>query len=629
MLEQARSDVLILLDCCAAASSATSSGNGITEIIAACGFEAYAPGVGQHSFTRSLIDELKYLEGMGSFSTSLLHDKVLSRVKYWKPRFGPSASRHEIRRTPIYIVISSETRSRSIVLEPLRPQEVIPPTNQDASSASSIPSSAFSSLPISVDQASTSEISSKSSTESVGEVWPDQNFNCPKVHISIALEEEQWLSPQHWADWIRSVPALVKFASIEGIYKSDSTLIMVSIPIAIWNLVPANPAITFVGFVKSENLLSSNPFESDATVQRVQLQATAPGSTGRRIDNRSGEKDPVITYPMQKEAKDLVRELQMLIAEANRAWERLGRVKNEERQRIQSLRNGESTLVGGITVVPTREDARGMPKKTSNPDSIRKFLPGRPGNLTTEQEAKLKELWIAVLRLFGVATPADGLNESDSPEKVKAEVIGSAKEKKKRVNIFSKKTKADSSNGTVIDGSTDANDKWGQTKGFHNVLANQSPEDIRRVYWSMVKHDHPDGLILRFLRARKWDVQRALVMMVATMHWRSQEMHVDDDIMSRGEVGAFEDSQSANTAVKKEAQDFLAHERLGKSFIHGTDREGRPMCFVRTRLHRQDQQGEASLERYMVFVIETARLMFSPPVDTAVSLEDGQRKIIS
>lgn len=257
-----------------------------------------------------------------------------------------------------------------------------------------------------------------------------------------------------------------------------------------------------------------------------------------------------------------------------------------------------------------------------------RILPGRPGNLTAEQEAKLKELWVAVLLVFGVATPADGLNGSDSLEKAKAEANGSVKEKKKRVNLFGKKNKADGSDGTVIDGSADANDKWGQTKEFQNVLANQSPDDIRRAYWSMVKHDHPDGLLLRFLRARKWDVHSALVMMIATMHWRLQEMHVDDDIMRRGEGGAVEDSQSADTAVKKEGLDFLAQERLGKSFIHGTDREGRPMCFVRTRLHKQGQQSEASLERYTVFVIETARLMLSPPVDTAVSLGNGKREIM-
>jgi len=79
MLEEAESDAFILLDCCAAASSAESSGSGITEVIAACGFETMAPGVGQHSFTRSLIDELKYLSHGTSFSVAVLHNKVLSR----------------------------------------------------------------------------------------------------------------------------------------------------------------------------------------------------------------------------------------------------------------------------------------------------------------------------------------------------------------------------------------------------------------------------------------------------------------------------------------------------------------------------------------------------------------------
>ena len=36
-LEHAESDVLILLDCCAAASSISGSGTGVTELIAACG----------------------------------------------------------------------------------------------------------------------------------------------------------------------------------------------------------------------------------------------------------------------------------------------------------------------------------------------------------------------------------------------------------------------------------------------------------------------------------------------------------------------------------------------------------------------------------------------------------------
>ncbi|PYH47833.1 uncharacterized protein BP01DRAFT_409212 [Aspergillus saccharolyticus JOP 1030-1] len=50
--------------------------------------------------------------------------------------------------------------------------------------------------------------------------------------------------------------------------------------------------------------------------------------------------------------KEMRRELQISKEEARRAWEELGRREQEERERTNSLRNGEPTLVGGVQVVP-------------------------------------------------------------------------------------------------------------------------------------------------------------------------------------------------------------------------------------------------------------------------------------
>ncbi|MCJ1372958.1 hypothetical protein MMC20_004184 [Loxospora ochrophaea] len=249
-------------------------------------------------------------------------------------------------------------------------------------------------------------------------------------------------------------------------------------------------------------------------------------------------------------------------------------------------------------------------------------LPGRPGNLTADQEIKLKELWAETLKVFGVASPdVDSelahLKEEDHEQQVKT-----PDKKKKKRRLFSRKYKDDDGDSQTDGQSTASDDKYGQTKEFHEALADSSPEDLRKAFWSMVKHDHPDGLLLRFLRARKWDVEKALVMLISTMHWRMYETHVDDDIFKAGEGGAAEQSTSSNAATKKEGDDFLAQLRLGKSFLHGTDKEGRPMCFVRVRLHKQGEQSEASLERYTVFVIESARLLLSPPVDTATIVFD-------
>lgn len=183
MLEEAQSDVILLLDCCAAASSASGAGSGITEVIAACGFETWAPGVGEHSFTRSLIEELRYLRRTAPFSTALLHNTVLSRVKYWKPRYGRASSNREQRKTPIYIVLSNEAKQRSIEIAPIWVSD--PAVNLSKLSLE---------VPVSHESNESSQTScdtgsprpSQSSKSSVDEVWPDTSFRCPKALITVS-----------------------------------------------------------------------------------------------------------------------------------------------------------------------------------------------------------------------------------------------------------------------------------------------------------------------------------------------------------------------------------------------------------------------------------------------------------
>jgi len=71
-------------------------------------------------------------------------------------------------------------------------------------------------------------------------------------------------------------------------------------------------------------------------------------------------------------------------------------------------------------------------------------------------------------------------------------------------------------------------------------------------------------------------------------------------------------------AVTSGDEGFIKQLRMGKSFIHGTDKENRPICYVRVKLHKQGDQSEQSLERYTIYLIETTRMMLKSPVDTAV-----------
>ncbi|KAF3059674.1 CRAL-TRIO domain-containing protein C3H8.02 [Daldinia childiae] len=240
-------------------------------------------------------------------------------------------------------------------------------------------------------------------------------------------------------------------------------------------------------------------------------------------------------------------------------------------------------------------------------------LPGRPGNLTPEEEEKLRKFWEMFLHVCGVlGEEASGEVDNASESQGKASTAGSEKPRKSRMSIFKKK-KDKSKDGAAT----------AKVPAMDNIKEND-PEDK----WDK-SHDLGYGQarpsrcsLLRFLRARKWDLQRALVMLMSTMNWRCSEAHVDDEVMANGEELASINEKTGDEKTKKVAQDFLAQLRMGKSYCYGTDKTGRPICIVRARLHKAGEQSEEGLERFTVYLIETTRFMLHPPIDTACVVFD-------
>ena len=71
------------------------------------------------------------------------------------------------------------------------------------------------------------------------------------------------------------------------------------------------------------------------------------------------------------QVREMRRELAISKDEARRAWEELGRMVQDERDRTISLRNGEPTLVGGVQVVPMVQGGVSRQTSTNQPPASR------------------------------------------------------------------------------------------------------------------------------------------------------------------------------------------------------------------------------------------------------------------
>lgn len=274
LLEEAASDVLLLYDSCHSSHPAINTGGqGVTEVIAACGFETQAPAVGPHSFTHTLIRELEEAFSGPAISVAELHVRVIGSLKNWKPALlrDPDGNlwvdengrpRFEVhkRRTPVHCFLTNETPYRSVMLAPLRSRlshvavsnigGEIPQKN--GSTNSILPSNS---------QNDSDRASSAVST--IVSESPEQSKSL-QVLLAVRLDDNYFLddSPAEegkklrtWCEWLKGLPSGAKEVSVQGVYKSYSTLVLLNMPLLLWNLLPSNSAYSFVGFVQSKNLV--------------------------------------------------------------------------------------------------------------------------------------------------------------------------------------------------------------------------------------------------------------------------------------------------------------------------------------------------------------------------------------
>ncbi|KAL8769238.1 MAG: hypothetical protein Q9209_004739 [Squamulea sp. 1 TL-2023] len=218
LLETAIPHVLIVLDCCYAANAARDTTEGTTkELLAACGRENPTLGVGNRSFTSALIEELQAF-GKAPFTVAMLHNRLVT-IR-WKLAF-----------TPFYALLS-EHGGHSIEVSPQPPQ--------------ADPAGSFESL------------ESEMSDDVMDICLPEARSAADtRVLLAVSISNDATCDITEWKKWLVSQAPWdvtnIK-VKVEAVFNSHSTMLVTSLPIAAWDMLPEKAAYQFIGFVKSNNL---------------------------------------------------------------------------------------------------------------------------------------------------------------------------------------------------------------------------------------------------------------------------------------------------------------------------------------------------------------------------------------
>lgn len=136
---------------------------------------------------------------------------------------------------------------------------------------------------------------------------------------------------------------------------------------------------------------------------------------------------------------------------------------------------------------------------------------------------------------------------------------------------------------------------------------NSNENSLKNVYqdelFLAIGYDNPDSILLRWIRARKWNIYQALEQLNETIYWRHQW----------GVKKLLENGESDLN---------LQEISLGKTFFMGYDLFNRPINYVSVKEHIKGQFPSESTEKLTVFTMETGIKLLKIPNESVTVIFD-------
>ncbi|CAF3437262.1 unnamed protein product [Fusarium graminearum] len=237
LFEDAQSDILLLLDTCAVPDPPMAGSHGVKQAIAARASDR-SPDSLERSFTSNLTEALQKLSSGRPFTTQRLHEEVLFLKKQQQllqtPRQtnGSTSNTQSSPQNPVFIPLTPG-KGQSIALAPMpsRPRT----GSQNGHDADG--------------QGNREE--QLIDPESV----VDLRFEEPRVLVCTTFVGDASPDMSFFSQWLHSTPPLGDKIAVEGMFLGPPTMLLISMPHSIWNVVQHDKVCCFLGYISSHNMI--------------------------------------------------------------------------------------------------------------------------------------------------------------------------------------------------------------------------------------------------------------------------------------------------------------------------------------------------------------------------------------
>lgn len=237
LFEDAQPDILLLLDTCAVHDSPVAGSHGTKQAIA-----AYSPGqraseYHTRSFTAYLAESLYNLSSGRSFTVQRLYEDIMRQRQHdiaAKHVNGSGQKVHPPERTPTIFTLTPG-KTQSITLSPLR--QGTSAVQERRSSADSNGYNSHQDVPF-----GSSPV-------------PDLTFDEARVLVCTTFVGEASPDMVFYNQWLQNTPTLAAKITMEGMFLGPPTMLLVSMPLSVWNVVQHDKVCCFLGYINSHNMI--------------------------------------------------------------------------------------------------------------------------------------------------------------------------------------------------------------------------------------------------------------------------------------------------------------------------------------------------------------------------------------